>query len=188
MSTQLISYLQDTGFDLYNMREWLSGGAPPCQGGGRGFDPRLALFLCKGISERISLFVYTMSRAQIRACTEICIRRMYIIESIDEMLYRVYIVRSSRLRLGRCIRRHPQDAMHRLAFFSYKGLVPKVQAKPFDTDFDKQIEVCRNLYGQQFYISASCLEQPVLEQIEAVYGEVIRNRMETVYNLSLIHI
>ena len=27
------------------MREWLSGGAPPCQGGGRGFDPRLALFL-----------------------------------------------------------------------------------------------------------------------------------------------
>ena len=30
-------------------------------------------------------FVYTMSRAQIRACTKICIRRMYIIESIDEM-------------------------------------------------------------------------------------------------------
>ena len=26
-----------------SMREWLSGGAPPCQGGGRGFDPRLAL-------------------------------------------------------------------------------------------------------------------------------------------------
>ena len=44
MSTQLISYLQDTGFDLYIMREWLSGGAPPCQGGGRGFDPRLALY------------------------------------------------------------------------------------------------------------------------------------------------
>ena len=45
MPIQLISYLQDTGFDLYDMREWLSGGAPPCQGGGRGFDPRLALFL-----------------------------------------------------------------------------------------------------------------------------------------------
>ena len=29
----------------HEMREWLSGGAPPCQGGGRGFDPRLALFL-----------------------------------------------------------------------------------------------------------------------------------------------
>ena len=25
------------------MREWLSGGASPCQGEGRGFDPRLAL-------------------------------------------------------------------------------------------------------------------------------------------------
>ena len=31
------------------MREWLSGGAPPCQGGGRGFDPRLALFFIKGL-------------------------------------------------------------------------------------------------------------------------------------------
>lgn len=29
------------------MREWLSGGAPPCQGGGRGFDPRLALLNTK---------------------------------------------------------------------------------------------------------------------------------------------
>lgn len=29
------------------MREWLSGGAPPCQGGGRGFDSRLALSLIK---------------------------------------------------------------------------------------------------------------------------------------------
>lgn len=27
------------------MREWLSGGAPPCQGGGRGFESRLALYL-----------------------------------------------------------------------------------------------------------------------------------------------
>ena len=26
------------------MREWLSGGASPCQGEGRGFDPRLALY------------------------------------------------------------------------------------------------------------------------------------------------
>ncbi len=31
------------------MREWLSGGAPPCQGGGRGFDPRLALSKRKDI-------------------------------------------------------------------------------------------------------------------------------------------
>ena len=32
---------------LYNKREWLSGGVQPCQGWGRGFDPRLALLLCK---------------------------------------------------------------------------------------------------------------------------------------------
>ena len=31
----------------FNAREWLSGGAPPFQGGGRGFDPRLALLFFK---------------------------------------------------------------------------------------------------------------------------------------------
>ena len=42
----------------YNMREWLSGGAPPCQGGGRGFDPRLALFkITKGLPNGKSFFV-----------------------------------------------------------------------------------------------------------------------------------
>ncbi|MEI3299801.1 MAG: hypothetical protein V8R67_03770 [Eubacterium sp.] len=35
-------------------------------------------------------FVYAMSRAQIRACTKICIRRMYIIEPLGEMVYKVY--------------------------------------------------------------------------------------------------
>ena len=58
MPTQLISYLQDTGFDLYNMREWLSGGAPPCQGGGRGFDPRLALSRIKERYQMVSFFYF----------------------------------------------------------------------------------------------------------------------------------
>ncbi len=31
------------------MREWLSGGASPCQGEGRGFESRLALFLLRKI-------------------------------------------------------------------------------------------------------------------------------------------
>ena len=39
------------------MREWLSGGAPPCQGGGRGFDPRLALEQKRDIQSDISFFV-----------------------------------------------------------------------------------------------------------------------------------
>ena len=32
------------------MREWLRGGAPPCQGGGRGFESRLVLFTWAEIS------------------------------------------------------------------------------------------------------------------------------------------
>ena len=49
------------------MREWLSGGAPPCQGGGRGFDPRLALFLCNknGYLNRCPFLLH--KRAQSRA-------------------------------------------------------------------------------------------------------------------------
>ena len=38
------------------MREWLSGGAPPCQGGGRGFDPRLALLKTLDFS-RVLIFM-----------------------------------------------------------------------------------------------------------------------------------
>ena len=30
------------------MREWLSGGVSPCQGEGRGFESRLALFFLNG--------------------------------------------------------------------------------------------------------------------------------------------
>ena len=42
--------LRTTANKIYEMREWLSGGAPPCQGGGRGFDPRLALAKKKHIN------------------------------------------------------------------------------------------------------------------------------------------
>ncbi len=31
---------------LRQMHEWLSGGASPCQGEGRGFESRLVLFSC----------------------------------------------------------------------------------------------------------------------------------------------
>ena len=46
MSVYYIDCVRENKVDatqIINMREWLSGGAPPCQGGGRGFDPRLAL-------------------------------------------------------------------------------------------------------------------------------------------------
>ena len=44
--------------ETQTMREWLSGGAPPCQGGGRGFDPRLALPIFKGFPEIGTPFYY----------------------------------------------------------------------------------------------------------------------------------
>ena len=40
------------------MREWLSGGAPPCQGGGRGFDSRLALSFILSPVESTGEFYY----------------------------------------------------------------------------------------------------------------------------------
>ena len=45
------------------MREWLSGGAPPCQGGGRGFDPRLALGK-KNDTKSVSFFFSSPARAR----------------------------------------------------------------------------------------------------------------------------
>ena len=47
------------------------------------------------------LFVYTMSQVQICACTRICIWRMYIIELLSEMVYKVY--KSSRSQPTRLI-------------------------------------------------------------------------------------
>ena len=45
--------------DVRYVREWLSGIASPCQGEGRGFDPRLALiFIHKRVLEMRTLFVY----------------------------------------------------------------------------------------------------------------------------------
>ena len=38
-----VTPIQLNVFSILIMREWLRGGAPPCQGGGRGFESRLAL-------------------------------------------------------------------------------------------------------------------------------------------------
>ena len=45
------------------MREWLSGGAPPCQVGGRWFDPRLALEK-KNATNSVSFFCSSPGRAR----------------------------------------------------------------------------------------------------------------------------
>ena len=42
------------------MREWLSGRASPCQGEGRGFDPRLALFINGSVVDSHSATVFVL--------------------------------------------------------------------------------------------------------------------------------
>ena len=46
------------------MREWLSGGVSPCQGEGRGFESRLALFYCKNAYSgfAVGVFWYVMDK------------------------------------------------------------------------------------------------------------------------------
>ncbi len=41
---------------IYTMREWLSGGASPSQGEGRGFESRLALISLLTVCQGIFLF------------------------------------------------------------------------------------------------------------------------------------
>ena len=54
------------------MREWLSGGASPCQGEGRGFDPRLALLLCPKVARcLVYRKMYIVQRATF-LCKERC--------------------------------------------------------------------------------------------------------------------
>ena len=55
------------------MREWLSGGASPCQGEGRGFDPRLALiFFCKNIGPVCNLHCMSFCGQDLCFCKERC--------------------------------------------------------------------------------------------------------------------
>ncbi len=42
------------------------------------------------LGRAIRFFVYTMSQVQICACTRICTWRMYIIELLSEIVYKVY--------------------------------------------------------------------------------------------------
>ena len=55
---------------LENMREWLSGGVSPCQGEGRGFESRLALFFARKSGHGFSGFlIYRKDLAASKAMT-----------------------------------------------------------------------------------------------------------------------
>ena len=69
------------------MREWLSGGALPCQGRGRGFDPRLALFI---ISEFNPIAVYGVKLYTIGSAFMKIIRKIIICILIIIIAYCAY--------------------------------------------------------------------------------------------------
>ena len=54
------------------MREWLSGGVSPCQGEGRGFESRLALFLFPGFA---GIFVF-----YIALCVEFLVKNTVLVK------------------------------------------------------------------------------------------------------------
>ena len=102
------------------MREWLSGGAPPCQGGGRGFDPRLALGK-KNDTKSVSFFFSSPGRARkfdiyapvraVRGPPDL-VRRLALLLFVAEAL----ILQGFRffMWLQTCTHLHPVDLLYRL--------------------------------------------------------------------------
>lgn len=59
-------------------------------------------------------------------------------------------------------------------------LITKVYAKPFLTQFDMQMEVCRSLYGKQLQILDFDIS-PCMKEIEKVYSLEISERIRAIY-------
>lgn len=61
-------------------------------------------------------------------------------------------------------------------------LIAEVKAKPFDEDFDKQVEACEYLYGKQLKLDKDiCIPEEVLKKVELTYGKKVSNRIATVF-------
>ena len=63
---------------------------------------------------------------------------------------------------------------------SVHGLMSNVKAKPFDEDFDKQIEMCQRLYGSQFLVSKNLDISKELDNVKTLYGPEIAKRINDV--------
>lgn len=62
------------------------------------------------------------------------------------------------------------------------GLCASVEAKPFSKDFDKQVEICRELYGPQLKINNSYeISENVKNNICKMYGETVFNRLKEIF-------
>ena len=65
--------------------------------------------------------------------------------------------------------------------------IRKVKAKPFNTDFGKQIKACRKLYGPQLKISltAADIDVTLLKKFES-YDAAVKNRMISIIKSQLV--
>ena len=59
-------------------------------------------------------------------------------------------------------------------------LINNVTAKPFDKSFDKQIEICESLYGQQLKISKELGLTKAILKINRIYGNEISKRISNI--------
>lgn len=64
-----------------------------------------------------------------------------------------------------------------------RGMISKVKAKPFSTDFDKQVKAAESLYGRTLQIDKN-IQIPfrTKESIIEYYGEEVLNRIEYIIN------
>lgn len=72
---------------------------------------------------------------------------------------------------------------------SVYGLIPKVTAKPFNSDFDSQVDACHKLYGKQLMIdNEDCISDSDWEDVQTKYGEKITTRIKSIWeNQSYIY-
>lgn len=62
------------------------------------------------------------------------------------------------------------------------GLIPKVYAKPFSKDFDKQIDIAKKLYGSNLkFIKDLEIPQHVEQTIRDLYGNKIFDRINLIF-------
>ena len=67
---------------------------------------------------------------------------------------------------------------------SLEKCLEKIEAKPFSTDFDTQLDAAEELYGVQlrFHFTAAAVRRE-LEQMAAIYPEEICSRVEQVMRI-----
>jgi hypothetical protein len=64
------------------------------------------------------------------------------------------------------------------------GMIPDVQSKPFSSDFDRQVEACRQLYGAQLQIRKDVdISEQCKVQARTMYGVDVLQRVLDIFQL-----